>query len=448
MADYYQNSLFTIACTSATQTTGLFNNTIETDTTQAPPLIRLPYRNSAGEKQGDFYLCPDQGEEEKDYWENVASSELLSRGWVFQEWALSRRIVCCTSSDVFFRCKESPLRTASGVIQPRKQWDHMPDFKLRDMFSTFHLLSKSELSLAWMTIVEAYSVLQLTRPAQDRLVALSGVADEFGRALAQQEEETETATEGGRSIYVAGLWLSVVLDGLLWEKVSEEPHRQLNHIPSYSWASVYSRVRWSSSIHLDQSSGDCELIEVLYPQPENVSSIDDRSFVSGPPEYRPPRDLADSPRSSRFPVLCLRTKLQPVLLGDQFRNRDDRDLAARLTQQVPSAGEKGWRRVASHLDREHVAGWASLEHPEFQLDSNSPGGSSHVIFALHIARRFARSAPGLGYKMGIHSIFNVLFVRRVETVVDGFERIGVGALFGKDIERQFETAVQREIRLL
>ncbi|KAK5661238.1 hypothetical protein OQA88_11131 [Cercophora sp. LCS_1] len=442
MASYYQNSMLTVACTSASKTLGLFNNTPPVEG-NGPPLIQLPYLDQSGDQQGHLYLCPDLGEEEKDYWDNIANSELLSRGWVFQEWALSRRIICCTTSDIFFRCKTSPLRTASGIIHPRKQWNHMPDFMLREMFSRFHQLFEGELSFAWRTIVEAYSALKLTRPEQDRLVALSGVADEFGRAFARQDTEAEEE----RSIYVAGLWMPVILDGLLWEKVGEEPHDRLVTIPSYSWASVYGPVRWSTSAHLKHGGAedDCEVVNILLPPHDNIHSIDSPSFTNGPLEYRPPRDPANTNRN-RFPVLCLQTKLQPVFLGGRFPTQEDRDLAARITQQAPKSGGARWRQVASHLDREHVAGWASLEHPDFQ-NALDPGSPPQVIFALQIARRFDAS-PGLGYVWGIYSVFNVLFVRRVEAVVNGFERVGVGALFGKEIERQFETAVAREIRLL
>ena len=453
MADYYQSSLFTIACTGASRLTGLFNNAVDATPDRGPSLIRLPYRNPAGEQQGSFYLCPDQGEEETDYWENVASSELLSRGWVFQEWALSRRIVCCTASDVFFRCKEYPLRTASGIIPSRMKWEHMPDFRLRNFFAEFHELPEAGLSSAWAAFVGAYSGLKLTRPGQDRLVALSGVADEFGRALSRQAGEGgDGSNGGGGSIYIAGLWLPLLLDGLLWEKVGEEPHERLSSIPSYSWASVYARVQWSSTIYLsDGVETDCQVLDAQYaPSCEAVASLDDPSFVNGHHDYRPPpTDVAHGPVASRFPVLSLQTKLFPVFLGDHFPTQDDRDLAARLTEQKASDSGRttntNWRKVASHLDRKHVAGWASLEEePEFPSDRPP----SRVIFALHIARRYARSTPGLGHRMGIHSIFHVLFVRRIEGLIDGYERIGVGALFGKEIEKQFQTTVTRDIRLL
>jgi len=67
MADYYQNSLFTIACTSANIQTGLFRNTVDPNPDPGPPLIRLLYRNLKGRQDGSFYLCPDRGEEEADY---------------------------------------------------------------------------------------------------------------------------------------------------------------------------------------------------------------------------------------------------------------------------------------------------------------------------------------------------------------------------------------------
>ncbi|KAK0743515.1 hypothetical protein B0T18DRAFT_185737 [Schizothecium vesticola] len=334
----------------------------------------------------------------------------------------------------------------------------MPDFRLRDEFSAFHEIPHSDLLSVWASIVESYSGLKLTRPGQDRLVALSGVADEFGRTLELREEEELVGghgqgSVGGGSVYLAGLWLPLILGLLLWEKAGEEPHERLPAIPSYSWASVYTRVQWSSRINPCNGNvdGDCKVVNVLYAQSrEGVASIDDPSFANGPPDYRPPKDGARKASANRFPVLCLRTKLQPVILGNRFQTQDDRDLAARLTEQIKSGPGRGSynpnrRKVASYLDREHVAGWASLEHPEFQSDDQP----SRVIFALQISKNFAKSAPGLGHRMGVHAVFYVLFVRRVEGgPIDSYERIGVGALFGKDFEKQFQTAVTREIRLL
>ena len=447
MADYYQNSLFTIACPSANSLIGLFNNSTEAILQAAPPLIRLPYRNAAGEQAGHFYLCPDQLEEEADYWRNIATSDLLSRGWVFQEWALSRRIICCTATNVFFRCKKSPLHTLSSMIQPRQQWNHMPDFRLRKIFSAFHLSSRDDLHTAWMAIVEAYSELKLTRPSQNRLVALSGVADEFGRALSRQDE-LELALppqEGGGSVYVAGLWSTLLLDGLLWEKASKEAHERLSSIPSYSWASVYARVQWSNSIAMGkQGGGHCQVVDILYATSrEAVASIDEPSFVNRPPTYRPANNAARDPaQGNRFPVLSLRTKLQPVFLGGTFPTQDDRDLVARLTSQNNARqSSNNWRKVASHLDRERIAGWASLEDAEFRETGSS------VIFSLLIFKSIGLT-PGLGYATGYYPIFNVLFVRRVKGLINGYERIGMGALFGNDIEKQFRTAVTREVRLI
>lgn len=185
---------------------------------------------------------------------------------------------------------------------------------------------------------------------------------------------------------------------------------------------------YQRSIRTILRSGRLSRLPVLYQRVAQVSTTD---------KHKPQTNISRS---------YLRTEVQPGILSSKFQTEDDRDLVARLTEQRSSnSGQTNtnWRKIALYLDRKHISGWAPLGDPEFQSDC-----SSQVIFALYITRRFAKSTPGLGHRTGIHTIFSVLFVKRVEGLIDGYEWIGVGTVFGKEIEKQFQTAVAREARLL
>jgi hypothetical protein len=83
----------------------------------------------------------------------------------------------------------------------------------------------------WYELVEAYSPRQFTC-IQDRLVAISGLAKQFGSIIKDDQ-------------YVAGLWKRDLLRGLLWHVrgakliLSKKTDGNLvPGIPSWSWASV------------------------------------------------------------------------------------------------------------------------------------------------------------------------------------------------------------------
>jgi hypothetical protein len=105
MAEYYQFAWLTIAATQRTTSGGLRGESRPTD---IPRLARLPYRNSRGQQHGYFYLqAADPEAIAGDYRENVSNSDLLKRGWVCQEWHLSRRILSFSSAGwgIFMQCK-------------------------------------------------------------------------------------------------------------------------------------------------------------------------------------------------------------------------------------------------------------------------------------------------------------------------------------------------------
>ncbi|KAK3368592.1 heterokaryon incompatibility protein-domain-containing protein [Podospora didyma] len=547
MADYYQRSVFTVACPSAGSDgshSGLFNGVTtppEDDPSSRAPLIRLPYRDKTGQQQGHFYLFRTEAGLGRRFKNNITESDLLSRGWVFQEWMLSRRIVCYTPSGLFFLCEEEEPQTQMGetVFIPsalRTSFDYAHvDFSLKNTAALPDDGNPVDIYRAWKAVVEAYSRLHLTKPSQDRLVALSGIVNEFTHALETRvqneppgfdDDKQWGSNKLARSTYVAGLWLAGIrTTGLLWEQVGKGTHTRIDTLPTWSWASICTPVMWANNFRWDNDyhtnnnppvSDLGETIEVVslafaagLSSSSNSFPTDNRNntntstnnktntstnnktntrtnrngktsqgtplpaIIITDPNQQSAAAFSPSPITTaatataggtlppitRFPVLCLHAKLQPVIIGGFFGlPMDEMAVLMNVVSRSPTIGLDNWRTVASPRDREHIAGWASIEHPDFQINaSNRNGGDGRgggsppreVVYALHVST--AKGVNGgfnLGYTSFTHHVYNVLFVRRVSVVRDGYERVGVGRIFGKDMDRGLGEATMREIRLV
>ena len=144
-------------------------------------------------------------------------------------------------------------------------------------------------------------------------------------------------------------------------------------------------------------------------------------------------------------VLHLRGRLQAVHIGDYRRPGEVPNL---VTPEIiiDGSGQEGQsfsaRRNVNIAGLRHViSGWASVEHPEFQDDAAFSG--SPMIFALLVSSTAPR------FFLGASTEFNVLYLRRSEkSVLDGFERVGMGKLFGDKAADGFRLATVRDVSLL
>ena len=87
-----------------------------------------------------------------------------------------------------------------------------------------------------------------------------------------------------------------------------------------------------------------------------------------------------------------------------------------------------------------------MEHPDFQGDP-SPSRSLILAFLVRTATSW-RGFLAQGNLLPCHTIYEVVFVTRVEGSVDLFERIDVGRLFGPETTRRYEMAQNRAFRLI
>jgi hypothetical protein len=452
MAEYYQYACITLAATH-TSSHGCLRD--ETQHAEMSTLARLPYRDKSGQRNGHFYLqAVGAPALSMIYQDKVSKSALLMRGWVYQEWLLSRRIISFSnfSWGIFMQCQsgENPQSVIGDLVGTDFTDEGLIDVGTDKAFkNSFKLDMSSAIGLShfWRTIVRTYSGLELKHHESDRLVALAGIASEFGEAL--QGNNLHLSWN-----YCGGLWLGD-LRMLMWEQAESQPPARISGIPTWSWASLIvfdpteedgagSRglpVRWS---HLDV--GRCEelfsLKQVVFIQVDSSAWKPDFTETFIPPvESRFGND-------SRFGIIGIQGRLLQISVDGYFGD-EHAGITAEVSEQEPDFGRACWRRVATASSPEFVAGWASIEHPELQDDAAC--SSAEDIVALFIVRVPSRyRSLGLGNFWRGHFIYHVLYLRKVDrpNCSPCYERIGVGRLFENEITVLYEKAEDEMIWLV
>ncbi|KAK4205273.1 heterokaryon incompatibility protein-domain-containing protein [Triangularia verruculosa] len=493
MADYYQFAWLTIAAADV-DGNALFGRTIEVN--DIPRVARLPYRDKSGEQKGHFYLqCAGLTTLAEEYDKNVSNSFLLRRGWVYQEWMLSRRLLAFSrsSSGVFIHCQSSAPEVPNGdrvlkrfspqtdepAVLVQKAFKH--DLELS--FDTF-----DEVISSWITVVEGYAGLEISFIEQDRLVALAGIAREFGAALEPMlRERRQQQTAASRQVstitdevfgqpysyeYACGYWTGPV-SPLLWEQSQQGLRVRVAGIPTWSWASMGEymvddqgnkivnnkgfelkqgmRVQWD-----DENSNTTDLCSVAQKvvfvpvDPKTWNPLFERILPQDPganPDIKHSND-------SRFAILPIRGFLMPVQISRHFTNEGDTDTAALLTDHNLDFGRDMWRGVAAEADPGVITGWASIEHPDFQEDEVFEGGGTETIYALfmtQISNIMHRGGFGFANWSNMHTAFQVLYLR-ARTDVGGrdncYERLGVGRLFGNKVEEVLRRLEKSTVHLV
>jgi hypothetical protein len=428
MGSYYQNAWATIA---ATMTNAQSKDVSRSPTANSASRIsRLPYRDKSGKQQGYFYIQSLQNATlSQTFEQSVAESELLTRGWVFQEWILSPRLLTTTDAGIMLVCRSGLPQNLTGAhalsVSNSKQ-----GFALKTSLN-LSMASHQLLFKSWRMVVEKFSGLSLTSPDLDRLVSLSGIAMEFGQALQKLGEH-----DIGLHRYTSGLWVGDILLGLLWEQGSSGPRCRLKGIPTWSWASMmesadlgmpvcwrlgsYWKDGWEvptsgyyrSKFSYHSTNGESAIRDMVhlppYAPPEPVCKLENVCTVElkfdkiakvwqeqfdQQPFSRASYDLSMYSNEKRFVALELLARLLPVSIHGIISTADiddfkllDRTGARRgpkTSQDVfgpdpdvergpgSDTDDQIWsirRKVSSERDT-LLRGWASLEHEKYQSNS-------------------------------------------------------------------------------
>lgn len=205
-------------------------------------------------------------------WKAMDLEPLEKRGWTFQEHWLSSRILEFRTSQVRLTCFNSLSYDISGYPKyfrdgwdwraRRMDWDVQTTRDNGELYKTSSEAKGTrmyqwtgecaridstgyERSAQFYRMVEAYTERELSN-SQDRILAISGVAEVFRQALSDE--------------YLAGIWKESLPLGLLWRVGSEWGLREAvvsgkpqsrpaqYQAPSWSWAAINSQVSfWDAS---------------------------------------------------------------------------------------------------------------------------------------------------------------------------------------------------------
>ncbi|KAE9368337.1 HET-domain-containing protein [Stipitochalara longipes BDJ] len=229
MTSVYSEAFLTIAATSSTNS----NEGCRTDPGSiliGPVVLEFPIadRENSSPIQKVRIFPSD------DYLYNFRSQPLLQRGWTLQERELSTRILFYTKETIRWEC--SCLKASL-----RYPWDDKSSFytevfnhgdaRWRDAYSGTNMNARDDIEILWQMMACKFMDRKLTFQS-DVLPAISGMAK-----LAQQSTGDQ---------YLAGLWKSTLLRGLLWESnwdqnyMTVRPREYL--APSWSWASIIGSI--------------------------------------------------------------------------------------------------------------------------------------------------------------------------------------------------------------
>jgi hypothetical protein len=154
------------------------------------------------------------------------------RGWTFQEYQLSPRVLGFCQHHRYFDCRRGE-QDESG--ETRICYDtHRALFKIRGSDPNPSLGYIDKYSEWYDIIGNVYSSRQFTNES-DRLPALIGFAKEWEKMIKKV---------GKNDQYVAGLWKEDIWRGLLWRSQSKRSRPMEYASPSWSWASIIGEVYW------------------------------------------------------------------------------------------------------------------------------------------------------------------------------------------------------------
>ncbi|KAK0215957.1 heterokaryon incompatibility protein-domain-containing protein [Armillaria nabsnona] len=182
------------------------------------------------------------------------------RAWCLEERALSPRRLIYATHTLLYECQtlHDNINGAPNFVELCDAEDipRLPDSVfLASHWSELGSVELGQTSLKdWCDILETYTLRVLTNP-RDRLVALSGIVEQFHRFWPQ-------------SRYLAGLWEHQLPGTLLWfNRGKLQRHRRDGHryrAPSWSWASMDGGIFTGLCANEDIlcSVVRCEVVEV------------------------------------------------------------------------------------------------------------------------------------------------------------------------------------------
>lgn len=435
MAQYYQNALCTLAV--EVQSDGGLSRL--QGGRPFDKLVRLPYRE-LGTQKGYFYVYRRAVREDIEFLTEVDQSELLGRGWVCQEWFLSRRIIHVAPVGTYLECRsQAPLSMSNYNISMIPDWVFNRHVPLRLGFKTNFAVGAQPFEL-WYKLAMVYSQMLLTE-SRDHLNAIAGLASEFALLLSstspsQTGPSPQKDSLGGshQAQYLSGVWLPDIHHGLLWQGMLEGPRECHCEAPSWSWLSFAGPVSWFP--RHESAVKACEVLSII------------REEHANPDLYLITQTAA----------LQLKGKLQPVLVQGYMPDDVYGDVtfisghrpsvlveAEAIDQYIPH------KVLISPLSFPEVAaGWGIFDRPDLLRSIKDGESEGYLALALCVALRYNSKYGSERVPKGVmrHTVADVLFLEPIEEGEGRFRRVGVGSIFEPDLVKCFEDIEGIELTLL
>jgi hypothetical protein len=252
MADIYSQACVNLAASSSTSNAaGLFNKRSRSQDHHYSDCLKVNLRFGDGTstlyfcRYGNFSSDPYQTDFPETiqhgpeaYLDEVERGPLAQRAWVCQERMCSPRTIYFGDTQLFWHCRHLKLAEDNLDLRVLAVDDKVHDpagwraYLSRYVSTGMHDDDNQRLSYLWYSLLipKHYSKRDLTYHS-DKLIAISGLAKQIQRRWPNMT-------------YVAGLWSSTLLEGLLW--ISETTtHRITPYVaPSWSWASRHGEIQY------------------------------------------------------------------------------------------------------------------------------------------------------------------------------------------------------------
>ena len=431
MSQYYQCSLFTIAGTMTDMENGILCPYPEDAIPWGSKLVRLPYMDPSGSQAGHFYVYKRHPRLVDDYWSSVRNSLLFRRGWILQEWLLSKRFLWYTSNGIFLECRSETPQTLSGE---KIQLDMaQPDLRsYLQLKQAFHFTNSSVLDI-WYQALDIYSECQLTKPDLDRILAVAGIAKEVHQILAKPQRGY--GMMGQMAIYLAGLWLGDIHHGLLWETdgATSPPTQRIDQAPSWSWAHIMTHVKWPE--RGKKTDKDVKVLGFSFTargsneQPEYILLPQTVRLL---PEFNPGNMTA---------CLHLRGRLYLVHIRGYLTTKEDLETASLFTAYGIPPKSHSWRAICSPARPEVAAGWGSLE--SLMHGEGTCADFGVAILALHVSTRYRQTGWLIQRS---DPVLDVLFLEGIDGG-NKYRRLGVGRIADIHLIADFLQVEEEDIQL-
>ncbi|KAI1380199.1 heterokaryon incompatibility protein-domain-containing protein [Hypoxylon crocopeplum] len=273
MANVYTGSLFTISICWPSK-----SGCIRTREPSAMvPKVLLP--TSDGD-QREVALLVDNHQ----WVRSVSFAPVNSRGWVFQERALSPRILYLGNEQYYWECDSLTACEIHPRGMPRKTLYSDPFLSRAEMLRPGEL--NRRLNFSWPKVVDQYTRTALTFQ-KDKIIALSGVARQIA------------STSGDE--YVAGLWKSRLFPDLLWSPYNDGKQQQQPstcYAPSWSWAATSDHVNLADIVY-NPGDDTGKLMQFGIPHMKPLAQIIDTCVVPSD------QDVFGDIRSATIDLTCL-----------------------------------------------------------------------------------------------------------------------------------------------